>query len=66
MDKDKWTLDSIRIYLTNQNGKEIILNSGDLTDYTMTEIIDDVENYVDGMGGELEWIIKNNMYSIGM
>jgi len=54
MDKDKWTLNSIRIYLTNQNGKEIILNSGDLTDYTMTEIIDDVENYVDGMGGELE------------
>jgi len=61
MDKDKWTLDSIRIYLTNQNGKEIILNSGDLTDYTMTEIIDDVENYVDGMGGELEWVRKKNI-----
>jgi hypothetical protein len=54
MDKTKWTLDSIRIYLSDENGKEIILNSGDLTDYTMTEIIDDVENYVDGMGGELQ------------
>ena len=61
MVKTKWTLDSIRIYLTDENGKEIILNSGDLTDYTMTEIIDDVENYVDGMGGELEWVRKNNI-----
>jgi hypothetical protein len=27
----------------------------------MTEIIDDVENYVDGMGGELEWVRKKNI-----
>ena len=54
MRKTKWTLDSIKIYLSDENGKEIVLNSGDLTDYTMAEIIDDVENYVDGMGGELE------------
>jgi len=52
--KSIWSLDSIKIYLTNDKGKEIVLNSGDLTDYTMTEIIDDVENYVIGKGGELE------------
>ena len=61
MIKTKWTLDSVKIYLSDENGKEIVLNSGDLTDYTMTEIIDDVENYVDGMGGELEWVRKKNI-----
>jgi hypothetical protein len=50
MIKNKWTIDSVKIYLSDENGKEIVLNSGDLTDYTMTEIMDDVENYVDGMG----------------
>jgi hypothetical protein len=34
--------------------EEVILNSGDLTDYTMTEIIDDVELYVNNSGGTLE------------
>jgi hypothetical protein len=32
--KSTWSLDSIKIYLTNDKGDEIILNSGDLTDYT--------------------------------
>jgi hypothetical protein len=32
--KSRWSLDSIKIYLTNDKGDEIILNSGDLTDYT--------------------------------
>jgi hypothetical protein len=52
--KSTWSLDSIKIYLTNDKGKEVILNSGDLTDYTMTEIIDDVELYVNNSGGTLE------------
>jgi hypothetical protein len=52
--KSRWSLDSIKIYLTNDKGDEIILNSGDLTDYTMTEIIDDVELYVNNSGGILE------------
>ena len=54
MAKNKWTLDSVKIYLSDENGKEILLNSCHLTDYTMTEIIDDVEKYVEGMGGKLE------------
>ena len=52
--KSTWSLDSIKIYLTNDKGKEIVLDSGDITEYTMNEIIDDVENYVIGKGGELE------------
>ena len=36
MSKTRWTLDSVKIYLSDENGKEIVLNSGDLTDYTMT------------------------------
>ena len=52
--KSTWSLDSIKIYLTNDKGEEVILNSGDLTDYTMTEIIDDVETYVNNSGGTLE------------
>jgi hypothetical protein len=36
--KKTWSLDSIKIYLTNDKGDEIILNSGDLTDYTISEI----------------------------
>ena len=52
--KSIWSLDSIKIYLTNDKGKEIVLDSGDITEYTMNEIIDDVENYVIGKGGELE------------
>jgi len=52
--KSTWSLDSIKIYLTNDKGEEVILNSGDLTDYTMTEIIDDVELYVNNCGGTLE------------
>jgi hypothetical protein len=52
--KSTWSLDSIKIYLTNDKGDEVILNSGDLTDYTMTEIIDDVELYVNNSGGTLE------------
>ena len=52
--KSRWSLDSIKIYLTNDKGDEVILNSGDLTDYTMTEIIDDVELYVNNSGGILE------------
>jgi len=52
--KSTWSLDSIKIYLTNDKGEEVILNSGELTDYTMTEIIDDVELYVNNSGGTLE------------
>ena len=52
--KSTWSLDSIKIYLTNDKGEEVILNSGDLTDFTMTEIIDDVELYVNNSGGTLE------------
>jgi hypothetical protein len=54
MIKKTWSLDSIKIYLTNDKGDEIILNSGDLNDYTMNEVIDDVEKYVKQKGGELE------------
>jgi hypothetical protein len=43
MIKKTWSLDSIKIYLTNDKGDEIILNSGDLTDYTISEIMEDVE-----------------------
>ena len=52
--KSTWSLDSIKIYLTNDKGKEIVLDSGDITEYTMTEIIDDVETYVNNSGGTLE------------
>ena len=54
MNKTKWTLDSVKVYLTDNKGNEVVLNSGDLSDYTMNEIIDDMENYVEGNGGELE------------
>lgn len=53
MAKPKWTFDSMKIYLSDDTGKEVILNSADLTDYTFTEIVDDIEQYVEGMGGEL-------------
>jgi hypothetical protein len=52
--KSTWSLDSIKIYLTNDKGEEVILDSGDITEYTMTEIIDDVELYVNNSGGTLE------------
>jgi hypothetical protein len=52
--KKTWTLDSVKVYLTNNKGNEVVLNSGDLSDYTMNEIIDDMEKYVEGNGGELE------------
>ena len=52
--KSTWSLDSIKIYLTNDKGEEVILDSGDITEYTMTEIIDDVETYVNNSGGTLE------------
>jgi hypothetical protein len=52
--KKTWTLDSVKVYLTNNKGNEVVLNSGDLSDYTMNEIIDDMEKYVEGSGGELE------------
>jgi hypothetical protein len=54
MSKAKWTLDSVKVYLTDNKGNEVVLNSGDLSDYTMNEIIDDMEKYVEGNGGELE------------
>ena len=53
MSKTKWTLDSVKVYLTDNKGNEVVLNSGDLSDYTMSEIIDDMQNYVEGSGGEL-------------
>jgi hypothetical protein len=49
----KWTLDSVKVYLTDNKGNEVVLNSGDLSDYTMSEIMDDMQNYVEGSGGEL-------------
>jgi hypothetical protein len=52
--KSRWSLDSIKIYLYNDKGDEIILNSGDLTDYTISEIMEDVELYVNNSGGILE------------
>jgi hypothetical protein len=52
--KQTWTLDSVKVYLTDNKGNEVVLNSGDLSDYTMNEIIDDMEKYVEGSGGELE------------
>ena len=55
MSKTKWTLDSVKVYLTDNKGNEVVLNSGDLSDYTMSEIIDDMQNYVEGSGGELTW-----------
>lgn len=54
MSKAKWILDSVKIYLIDNKGREVVLNSNDLSDYTMNEIIDDMENYVEGNGGELE------------
>ena len=54
MSKKTWSLDSIKIYLTNDKGDEVILNSGDLTDTAINEVIDDVEKYVKQKGGELE------------
>jgi hypothetical protein len=54
MIKKTWSLDSIKIYLTNDKGDEVVLNSGDLTDTAMNEVIDDVEKYVKQKGGELE------------
>lgn len=53
MAKPKWTFDSMKIYLSDDTGKEVILNSADLTDYTVTDIVEDIEQYVEGMGGEL-------------
>jgi len=49
-----WTFDSVKIYLTNPDGNEVILTSNDISDYTMDEIIDDINNYVNEKGGELE------------
>ena len=49
-----WSLDKVRIYISDQNGNEKILTSNDLSDYSYSEIIDDVENYVRNLGGELE------------
>jgi hypothetical protein len=50
----KWTIDMIRIHLSDHEGKEVILDSGDISDYTMNEIIDDVEIYVKDKGGTLD------------
>ena len=49
-----WTFDSVKIYLTNPDGNEVILTSNDISDYTMDEIIDDINSYVNEKGGELE------------
>jgi hypothetical protein len=48
MSKAKWTLDNVKVYLTNNKGNEVVLNSGDLSDYTMNEIIDDMEKLCRG------------------
>ena len=53
MSRKKWSLDSVKVYLTDNKGNEVVLNSGDLSDYTMSEIMDDMQTYVNGSGGEL-------------
>jgi hypothetical protein len=58
--KSRWSLDSIKIYLYNDKGDEIILNSGDLTDYTISEIMEDVELYVNNSGGNIR--MSNNLH----
>ena len=52
--KKTWTLDSVKVYLTDNKGNEVVLNSGDLSDYTMSEIIDDMQKFADSyLRGEL-------------
>lgn len=53
MSNKKWSLDMIRIHLTNHVGKEIVLDSSYISDYTLNEIIDDIEEYVNDKGGTL-------------
>jgi len=51
--KPIWTLDTIKITLSNDKGEEKVLNSGDLTDFTCNEIIDDCTTIIENEGGEL-------------
>ena len=53
--KPIWTLDTIKITLSNDKGEEKVLNSGDLTDFTCNEIIDDCTTIIENEGGELAW-----------
>tara|TARA_R100001460_G_scaffold90714_1_gene132422 strand:+ start:1228 stop:1392 length:165 start_codon:yes stop_codon:yes gene_type:complete len=54
MAKKTWQWDRTRIILKNPDDEDVVLTSEDLSDETMNQIFNDVEEYVKKEGGRLE------------
>ena len=50
----EWEWESVKITLTNPKGETIKLNSLDLSDYCMTTLHNEIQDYVEEKGGELK------------
>jgi len=50
----EWQWESIKIELTNPNGKTIKLNSGDLSDWFMEQCFQELQDYVKEKKGVLK------------
>ena len=57
-----WKWESVAIKLTNPKGETVTLNSVWLNDYTLDCMMEDLQDYVVGLGGDLEW----NLYFHGL
>ena len=49
-----WVWESLTVELTNPEGETITLNSVWLNDYTLDCMMEDLQDYVVGLGGDLE------------
>ena len=49
-----WKWESVAIKLTNPKGEKVTLNSVWLNDYTLDCMMEDLQDYVVGLGGDLE------------
>ena len=49
-----WVWESLTVKLTNPKGETVILDSEWLNDYTLDCLSEDLQDYVVGLGGDLE------------
>ena len=49
-----WVWESLTVKLTNPEGETVTLNSVWLYDYTLDCMMEDLQDYVVGLGGHLE------------
>ena len=54
MKKNEWEWESLKIELKDPDGKIHILNSGDIGDFCVEAIFQDIENYVSERKGVLK------------